>query len=758
MRMSLPSAQANEDLPAMITLQGRLERITFRNEATTYTVARFNTGPSEKPVTVVGFISSAVAGQTLTLTGKWITHPRYGQQFEIAASETTLPATVDNIGEYLKSGIIRGIGASTVNRIISHFGSETMDVLNHDPKRLMEVRGIGAARAESIAEQWRGHCTVAEIMNFLQDHGLKGSYGPKIYNLYGIQSIPILRETPYRLAEDMPGTGFYIADTIARRAGSAPCETDRARACIDHILREGHQAGHVFLFFEQAIERMHHLFEIDPDVGADAMETLARQEKIIIETIPDPENNQGEIRAVFSSRLHHAETHIAQRICAMQHIAEDPLPLEKAELMARVEARFLLTLSPGQRRALETVLSSGVSVITGGPGTGKTTLIKAISTAWTLLGNRVCLAAPTGRAARRISELTRRPAHTIHKLLGFNFEAQTFEKSPDDPIDADVIIVDEASMIDTTLMHHLLDATRLNARLILVGDMFQLPPVGPGNILSDIIGSDTVPVCHLNEIFRQAGKSPIVTNAHRIREGLPPALEALEETKDGLPEFIFIEAATPDKIATKIVTLCRKTIPEAFDMHPTEDIQVLSPVHKGDAGTINLNALLQAALNPDGQSIGSAKHRFKPGDRVMHVKNNYQKEVFNGDTGIVTGVDPESREITACFDGRAVSYNPEDIDELTLGYAITIHKSQGSEYPAIVMPLTTRHYMMLQRNLLYTAVTRAKRVVVMVGTHKAMSVALKNNRPQQRLTTLAGRLRAACGQKTACRIRIEIPD
>jgi exodeoxyribonuclease V alpha subunit len=737
----------------MIVLEGYLESITFRNEASKYTVARFSTGAGGKPITVVGFIDNAVAGQALKLTGKWITHPRYGQQFDIAASEVTIPATVDGLREYLTSGIIRGLGPATVSRIISHFGERTIDVLNHEPERLTQISGIGEAKAASIADQWRAHCTVSEIMDLLQQHGLKGSYGPKIYRLYGSQSLEILRKTPYRLADDMVGTGFYIADTIARKTGAAPCEPDRARAIIEHILRDGVSAGHVFLPLDRILRKMQTLFEIDPDTAADAVASLAEEEKIIVENVPNPEKEETEeVRAVFLHLLYHFEKHIAQRIAAMQSVAMKDLPIEKTRLLAMVEDRFLLRLSRDQREALETMLSCRVSILTGGPGTGKTTLIKSIAAAFSEMKKRVCLAAPTGRAARRISEVTLRPAHTIHKLLGYNFEAQTFEKNTDDPIDADVIIVDEASMIDTALMHHLLLAVRVNARLILVGDMFQLPPVGPGNILFDLIRSDTVPVCHLNEIFRQAGESPIVTNAHLIREGRCPELILFENNRKTLSEFLFIEADTPEKIAAEIVALCTETLPEAFDLRASEDIQVLSPVHKGEAGTINLNSLLQASLNPGGESIPGLQHAFKTGDRVMHVKNNYQKEVFNGDTGIVTGADPENREIAVDFYGRKVSYTPEDMDEITLGYAITIHKSQGSEYPAIIIPLTTQHYMMLQRNLIYTAVTRAKNIVVMVGTRKALTIALKNNRPHRRLTSLTGRLRYACGEKHQIRM------
>jgi exodeoxyribonuclease V alpha subunit len=732
--------------PDMIVIEGHLESITFRNETTRYTIARFNTVTAARPVTVVGFLSSAAAGQALKLTGKWVTHPRYGQQFEISACELMIPASIEGIHGYLCSGIIRGIGPAIVSRIMAHFGEDTMDVLTHQPERLMEVSGIGKAKAASIAEQWRDHCTVSDIMALLSRYGLKGSYGPKIYGIYGTRSVEILSKNPYRLAEDMAGSGFFIADTIARQTGAVADEHERARACIEHILRDGASAGHVFLFLDQIIRKMASLFEIDADMALDALHALADEDRIIIETIAGPENAPGvETRGVFLHTLHHAEKQIAHRMTAMLNIAMDPLPVNQEGLTSLIESRFLLRLSEGQRKALQTVLSSRVSVITGGPGTGKTTLIKSIAAAFTDMGKRVCLAAPTGRAARRISEVTLRQAHTIHKLLGFNFETGDFIRNTDDPIDADVFIVDEASMIDTALMHHLLCAIRLNARLIMVGDMFQLPPIGPGNILSDIITSDTIPVCHLNEVFRQAGMSPIVTNAHLIREGLDPELTTIDNNHDGLSEFIFIEADTPGKIAKEIVKLCSKVLPDVYGLKSAQDIQVLSPVHKGEAGTINLNSLLQAALNPGGAFIPGIAHRFKSGDRVMHVKNNYQKEVFNGDTGIITGVETSEKLITVDFQGRLVTYGPEDIEELSLGYAITIHKSQGSEYPTIIMPLTTQHYMMLQRNLVYTAVTRAKRIVFMVGTRKALTVALRNNKPQQRLTSLSARLQAACG-------------
>ncbi len=738
----------------MIVLEGRIERIAFRSESDGYTVARFSTGPSGTPVTVVGRVGHAAAGQAMKLTGQWITHPRYGEQFEIQAAETLVPATEEGIRGYLQSGMIRGIGAATVNRIVDHFGAHTMDVLNNAPERLREVRGIGEVRAASIAGQWLTNRSVSEIMEILRDHGVREAHAPKIYRLYGADSLHVLKNEPYRLADDMAGSGFYIADAIARRSELAPLEPERARACFLHILRDAALAGHVCIPLDQAMDRMQRFFEIEAAAAEDALENLAQSAEIVVESVRNPvsgnpgsglEENGWEVRAVFDRTHYDAEKRIASRIAAMQNIGPEPLPVDETTLVNMIEARFALSLSQDQRKALEKVLQCRVAIITGGPGTGKTTLIKSIAAAFAAAGSRVCLAAPTGRAARRIADVTQRPAHTIHRLLGFHYEDGCFEKNQENPVEADVVIVDEASMIDAMLMHHLLAAIHPATRLVLVGDMFQLPPVGPGNVLSDLIDSDTIPVCRLSEIFRQAGKSPIVAGAHRIREGGHPELIPFGQAPAGKDGLLFICADTPEKIAAAIVSACAKDIPRAFGFNPSEDIQVLSPVHKGEAGTIHLNGLLQAALNPGAEGISGIHHRFKAGDRVMHLKNNYKKDVFNGDTGIVADIDPGGAEIRVLFDGRPVSYTPEDIDELGLGYAITVHKSQGSEYPAVVMPLTTKHYTMLQRNLLYTAVTRARRLAVLVGTEKALSVAIRNNRPRQRFTSLADRLRRVSG-------------
>ncbi|MGM0452963.1 MAG: SF1B family DNA helicase RecD2 [Thermodesulfobacteriota bacterium] len=727
----------------MITMEGWLDRIVYQNETTRYTVARLKTGGQAAPVTVVGFMTDTAAGQAVKLHGDWTTHPRYGEQFAFEAAEITRPASVEGIRQYLQSGIVKGIGAATAKKIIAAFGADTLDVLDNTPHRLAEIDGIGPARADAIARQWQAHCLVSEIMTFLGNHGIRAAYGARIYATYGEQAMEVLRHAPYRIAEDIAGIGFYIADTIARRQGMAPDEPDRATACITHLLEHAASAGHTYVEADHLIHQMVSRYEMDGDTAESAIEDLAADGEIVVEAAGADFAG----RAVFSRRLYRAEDGIAQRMAAMASIAAEAVTIPAEKLLAEIENRFLIRFSDVQRQAIDTVLSNRTVVITGGPGTGKTTLIKTIAAVFEWLGNRVCLAAPTGRAARRISEITTKPAHTIHKLLGYHFEDNTFSKSPDDPIDADVVIVDEASMIDTALMVHLIGAVRLNARLILVGDVFQLPPVGPGQVLSDIIDSETVPVCRLTTIFRQAGQSPIVVNAHKIRAGEMPELKPLAADFKTDSEFAFVEAATPEAISSAILTLCTETLPDRAGFDPLRDIQVVSPIHKGVAGTIDLNRKLQRALNRSSQQIAGLHHTFQAGDRVMHVKNNYAKEVFNGDIGIVTEIDAERQRLTADFYGRPVHYSPEDIDELSLGYAISVHKSQGSEYPVIIMPLTTKHYIMLQRNLLYTAVTRAQQLVILVGSEKALAVALKNDKPQQRQTKLAERLRGCCGER-----------
>ncbi|MFW5936435.1 MAG: ATP-dependent RecD-like DNA helicase [Desulfosalsimonas sp.] len=719
----------------MISLEGWLEQITYHSPQTHYTVARMQTGPGSRPVTIVGHLPGAAAGQGVRINGKWVTHPRYGEQFRFENAEITRPATVSGIRQYLESGVIQGVGPATAKKIISAFGADTFEVLDDAPFRLAEIEGIGDASASAIARQWQRHRAISEIMNFLQKHGIKAAYAARIHQAYGEAAMDILTHDPYQLAEELPAAGFAIAEAIAANTDVQADQTRRAAACIRHLLHEATASGHVFLPEDRLRQRLDQGYEIDWEAIDDGLEQLVEDGEVIIEAAGD-ENG----RRVYPAALHQAEHGIAGRLAAMM-VVPVKTPVESPEAIAAyIEDRFAVRLSDEQRSALASVLSSRSAVITGGPGTGKTTLIQAVAEAFRMTGRRVCLAAPTGRAARRLSEVTARAAHTIHKLLGYHLETRTFEKDPENPVQADVLIIDEASMIDAELMHHLLRATRINARLILVGDVFQLPPVGPGNVLADIIEAGIIPVHHLTEIFRQAARSTIIRNAHHIRAGQQPELVAFS-SEPGDQDFFMIKADDTQAAADAVVELCMHRLPEIYGLVPGKDIQVLTPIHKGVAGTLNLNRELQKAINPGTCGISGASHQFRAGDRVMHLKNNYAKEVFNGDIGNIIHIDPVRQVLTADFYGREVSYDTEELEELTLGYAISVHKSQGSEYPAVVLPMLTRHYIMLQRNLLYTAITRAKQLVILVGSPKAVNIALKNDNPGRRLSGLASRLR-----------------
>ncbi|MFW6297636.1 MAG: ATP-dependent DNA helicase [Desulfosalsimonas sp.] len=519
--------------------------------------------------------------------------------------------------------------------------------------------------------------------------------------------------------------------TTAENNGADSGQTeDRIR----HLLNQAVSEGHVCVPEERLKESLEFRYETGWEEIDEALYQLAGTGEIVIE--PGDENGS----YIYPAAMHRAESGITKRLCAMMSLPAD-LPGQSVEaLIEKVESRFAVRLSEEQTQALQSVLCSRASVITGGPGTGKTTLIRTIAEVFRTTGNRVCLAAPTGRAARRLSEITARQAHTVHKLLGYHMETKSFDKDPGNPVEADVIIIDEASMIDADLMHHMLRATRTDSRLILVGDVFQLPPVGPGNVLSDIIDSEILPVHHLTEIFRQASQSTIVRNAHHIRAGNLPELAAFDSGEDR-PDFFLVDAQGAENAAAAVVELCTNRLPDLYGLVPGKDIQVLTPVHKGVAGTISLNRKLQEAINPGNKGIEGANYLFKTGDRVMHLKNDYSRMVFNGDTGNITRTDLVRQMLRVDFYGREIAYDTEELKDLTLGYAISVHKSQGSEYRAVILPMITGHYVMLQRNLLYTAITRAKQLVVIVGGTKAINIALKNNTPSRRISGLTGRLK-----------------
>ena len=721
--------------PSHITLTGRIERVTYYNRDNHFTIARLRTDENRRSITIKGTMPDPSVGESIEVSGRWESHARYGQQLKFTVFRELLPATVDGMRSYLESGFIKGVGPKLVERIIGQFKADTLTVIESDPDRLTEVTGIGSKTARRIAKAWQSHHAARQLMRFLEKNGVDTAYAARLLREYGSDVIDILCNDPYRVAEDIPRIGFRIADAIVRHADTPVDELDRAKACLFHLFEQAVDQGHAYIDRDQLFDQCRETFDVQAPTGKQALDHLVEEGELVIS------DQRGDSMAplVFSKQIHQAEIVIARRIKAMQAIPLSDTQPDSHLITDSVLDNLSLTLSAQQQMILAQMLVHKVSVITGGPGTGKTTLIRAVTAVMKDTKRRVMLAAPTGRAARRLSEVTGEPAATLHKALGYSLADGHFERNEDDPLAADVVIVDEASMVDTLLMAHLIRAVPVTATLILVGDVFQLPSVGPGNVLADLIRSEMITTFELTEIFRQHEQSPIVVNAHRVRRGLPPVIMPPDDP-DALSEFYFVQQADPEQVVQTLVKLCRREIPRHFRLNPIRDIQVLTPMHRGPVGTLNLNRVLQNALNTSDEAVAVMGSRFKVGDKVMHLRNNYRKEVFNGDIGIVDSIDPDKALAEINYDGRKVPYDFVELDELSLAYAISVHKSQGSEYPAVVIPLLTQHYIMLQRNLLYTALSRGKQLVVMVGTTKALEVALKNDRPQQRRSMLARRL------------------
>jgi exodeoxyribonuclease V alpha subunit len=729
---------------SQLTITGRIERITYHSRDNHFTIARLRTDENRRSITIKGTMPDPCVGDAVEVRGQWESHPRYGQQLKFTSFRELLPATVDGIRSYLSSGFIKGVGPKLVDRIIGHFKADTLTVIESEPRRLTEVAGIGPKIAQRIADAWQAHHAARQLMRFLEENGVDTAYAARLLREYGSEVIDILCNDPYRVAEDIPRIGFRIADAIVRHADTPVDEMDRAKACLFHLFETAVDQGHAYIARDQLVDSCRESFDVQPETSRQALAHLVGEGELVVAEA----DGDGYEPLVFPRQLHQAELAIARRIAAMQAIPLAETPPDSHRITAEVLARLSISLSEQQEAILTQMLAHKVSVITGGPGTGKTTLIRAVTAVMEGLRRRVMLAAPTGRAARRLSEVTGRPAATLHKALGYNLSDGRFERTEDDPLTADVVIVDEASMVDTLLMAHLIRAVPVTASLILVGDVFQLPSVGPGNVLADLIRSQTIMTFELTDIFRQDEQSPIVINAHRIRQGLPPIIEPPDDP-DLLSEFYFMEQGDPEQVVRTVVTLCQQQIPRHFRLDPIRDIQVLTPMHRGPVGTLNLNRVLQAALNSTDEQVEVMGSRFKAGDKVMHLRNNYRKEIFNGDIGIVDSIDMDKQRAEIDYDGRRVPYDFVEMDELSLAYAISVHKSQGSEYPAVVIPLLTQHYIMLQRNLLYTALSRGKQLVVVVGTTKALKVALRNDKPQQRRSMLAQRLCTEVGGQSS---------
>ena len=719
-------------------LQGQIERITYTNEENGYTIARVKVYGRKDLVTVVGNMMSPTPGEILAMEGEWANHPKYGEQFKIVRYTTKVPASVYGIEKYLGSGLIRGIGPVMAKRIVKRFGKETLEVIEKDIERLREVEGIGDKRVEMIGRAWEEQKEIREVMLFLQTHGVSSGYATKIFKHYGSRSIQVLRENPYRLAMDVFGIGFVTADRIAEKLGFPKDSELRAEAGILFVLNQLADEGHVYYPYEPLVDKCREVLEVERDVILRAFGAVALAKRIVIEDLnQDAEEFRENHKAVYLAPLHLCETGIARRLRILINAPKAIRRIETEKAVGWVQKTLDMTLAERQVEAVRRAVEDKVLVITGGPGTGKTTIINAILKIFARIGVAVMLAAPTGRAAKRMAEATGHEAKTIHRLLEYSIQKGGFQKHEENPLRCELLIVDEASMIDTVLMHHLLKAVPATATLILVGDVNQLPSVGAGNVLKDIIASGAIPVVELTEIFRQAQESSIIVNAHKINNGLMPSLKS---SRDKLDDFYFIEQEDPEEVLKLIVELTRERIPRRFGLDPVDDIQVLTPMHKGTVGAGNLNDQLQKALNPAEGGMSRGGRNFLVNDKVMQIKNDYDKEVFNGDIGRITRIDAESQEVTITFDGREVAYDFTDLDEVILAYAVSVHKSQGSEYPAVIIPILTQHYVLLQRNLIYTAVTRGRKLVVVVGTSKALAIGVRNDKTQKRYTCLSYRL------------------
>ncbi len=747
-------------------LKGTVERITFYSEEDGYTVARFQPEGRGDLVTVVGNLMSVNVGASLRLEGFWTTHSKHGRQFKVINYQTVLPATVEGIRKYLGSGLIKGIGPVTAKRIVKHFGLETLEIIEHHPHRLREVLGVGKKRVEMVTRAWEEQRSIKEVMLFLQSHDVSTSLAVKIFKHYGDAALDVVREDPYRLARDIYGIGFLTADKIARKLGLPSDSPQRVAAGIAHVLSQFVDNGNVYAPQGRLIKEATEILDVPADLVETGVVRLEEEEQVHREDITYPDLSQPgvairEEKAVYLLPFYYGEVGVANRLRTLINVERSRLAFYQTANWERVFAhlaeRASQPLNAGQQEAVRTALTNKVTVLTGGPGTGKTTTVRTIIRLLEARSHSCALASPTGRAAKRLSEATGREAKTVHRLLEFSPQKGfRFQRNEDHPLEADMVIVDEASMLDLLLTNHLLKAVDPTSHLLLVGDVDQLPSVGAGNVLRDIIASGVetsppklggieggrrqVAVVTLEEIFRQAEGSLIVANAHRINRGLMPLF-----AKGATDFFLFVEE-DPEKAADLVVDLVKTRIPRKFGYHSFDDIQVLSPMYRGAVGVSNLNARLQEALNPP--SLAKSERRlagrvFRLGDKVMQTRNNYDKEVYNGDIGRVVRLDLENQIMVVRIDDRPVPYDFSDLDELVHAYAVSVHKSQGSEYPAVVMPMLTQHYLLLQRNLLYTGMTRAEELVVLVGTRKAIAIAVRNDKIAQRHTALDVRLREA---------------
>jgi exodeoxyribonuclease V alpha subunit len=709
-------------------LSGLVERVTFHNSDNGFCVLRVKVRGHRDLVTVLGDAPSVSVGEYIQASGRWENHRDHGQQFRATFLRVTPPTSTEGMERYLGSGLIKGIGPTFASRLVVAFGEAVFDIIEGEPQKLLEVEGIGPKRAARITTSWAEQKVIREIVAFLQSHGVSTSRAVRIYKTYGPDAIPLVSENPYRLARDIVGIGFKSADLIAQRLGIAKTAMIRAKAGIVYALIEAVADGHCGLSEDQLLTSAEMLLEIPKETLADALIQEVREGSLVADVVDDQ-------RVVFLAHLWRAERLIAQRL---RELSKEPPPwpaIDAERAMAWVEKKLDVVLAPSQRVAISLALANKVLVVTGGPGVGKTTLVNSILRILRAKSVAVALCAPTGRAAKRLAESTGLPARTIHRLLEADPRSGGFKRCEANPLECELLVVDEASMVDVPLMASLIRAIPPRSALLLVGDADQLPSVGPGQVLADIIVSGAVAVARLTEIFRQAAQSRIVVNAHRINHGQMPETDVpANESSD----FYFVEAPDPDDAARKVVEIVSSRIPRRFGLDPIRDVQVLCPMNRGRLGARSLNVALQTALNGDEArpTVVRFGWSFRVGDKIMQIVNDYGKDVFNGDAGFIQDIDTDAQEVMVDFDGRLVAYDFGELDEVMPAYATSIHKSQGSEYAAVVIPLSTQHYVMLRRNLVYTAITRGKELVVLVGQRKALRIAVNDFRSERRWSKL----------------------
>jgi exodeoxyribonuclease V alpha subunit len=766
---SVPTSVPIEDL------QGVIERLTYHSEESGYTVARLKAPRTSELITIVGNFANIQAGQTLHLEGTWRDHPKYGQQFQVMKYRETKPATLTGIEKYLGSGLIKGVGPVTARRIVAHFGLETLEIIENQIERLSEVPGIAAKRVKLIQQAWLEQKAIKEVMLFLQGHGVSTTYAVKIYKQYGDESIEVVTKNPYQLATDVYGIGFVTADAIARNLGISPDSEFRYRSGILHVLTEASEEGHCFLPQTELVDRVVKRLTVDehepdPEEMLSLITQMALDGELVLQgrgvsaseasleaganSITDLQSNPTEPIETpqeiicYSPPFYGAEQGLADRLSRLMVQTID-VDLERVQRwIDRFTEKTGLQLSAQQRSAVEMAACQRVAILTGGPGTGKTFTTRTIVALWKAMGKTIALASPTGRAAQRLSEMTGREAKTIHRLLEFDPSNMAFKRDGQNPIEADAVIVDEASMLDLFLANSLVKAIAPDSQLLLVGDIDQLPSVGPGNVLADLIASEQIPVVRLSEVFRQAQTSQIVSNAHRINRGRFPQLEPVSDHPQ--TDCLWLAAPEPAHGVQAIQDLIANLVPNmGFD--PAVDVQILCPMTRGETGTRNLNQVLQQLINPPSLTKAEVVRggmTLRVGDRIIQKVNDYNREVFNGDLGVITEVDREEQAVTVQFtdglrptgDHRFVTYDSADLNEITLAWAVTIHKSQGSEYPVVVLPLYMQHYLLLSRNLIYTGLTRARQLVILVGPQRAIGFAVKQKKDQHRYTLLSERL------------------